>query len=41
MAITILLKRDSGYADRFRQYRDLLDGLEVGRIRNGEEKVLR
>jgi hypothetical protein len=38
VAITLLLKRDSGYADRIRQYRVLLDGTEIGRINDGEEK---
>jgi hypothetical protein len=39
MATTIRLKRDSGYADRLRKYRVLLDGQEIGRIGDGEEKV--
>jgi hypothetical protein len=38
MPTTLALKRDSGFADRLRQYRVILDGLEIGRIGNGEEK---
>jgi hypothetical protein len=36
MSTLIALSRDSGYADRTRKYRVLLDGVEVGRIANGE-----
>jgi hypothetical protein len=39
VATTISLNRDSGYADRRREYRVLLDGLEIGRIGNGERKI--
>jgi hypothetical protein len=38
MATTLVLKRDSGYADRIRQYRVLLDDQEIGQIGDGEEK---
>ena len=38
MATTLTINRDSGYADRVRQYRVLLDGSEIGRIGNGETK---
>jgi hypothetical protein len=36
--VTIVLRRDSGYADRLRKYRVILDDLEIGRIGNGDEK---
>ena len=36
MTTFITLSRDSGYADRIRAYRVLIDGLEVGTISNGE-----
>ena len=36
MTTTVTLNRDSGYADRVRDYRVLLDGSEIGRIANGE-----
>src|SRR5580698_7045736 len=35
MNASISLTRDSGYADRRRQYRVLIDGVEVGRIADG------
>lgn len=38
MGSTISVSRDSGYADRIRAYRVLLDGNEIGRIGNGETK---
>jgi hypothetical protein len=38
MATTISVSRDSGYADRRRDYRVLLDGAEIGRIGNGGQK---
>lgn len=38
MATTITLNRDSGYTDRLRDYRVLLDGSEIGRIGNGETR---
>jgi hypothetical protein len=38
MTTTLSLKRDSGFADRLRDYRVLLDGREIGRIGNGEDK---
>jgi hypothetical protein len=37
MAI-IAVSRDSGYADRLRDYRVLLDGGEIGRLGNAGEK---
>lgn len=39
MASFITLSRDSGYADRIRAYRVLIDGTEVGTIDNGESKT--
>lgn len=33
----IRLKRDSGYADRMRAYKVILDGKEVAKIRNGQQ----
>lgn len=39
MTSFITLARDSGYADRIRSYRVLLDGLEIGTISNGESKT--
>ena len=33
----IRLKRDSGYADRMRAYKVILDGKEVTKIRNGQQ----
>jgi hypothetical protein len=38
MSSTISVSRDSGYADRRRDYRVLLDGAEIGRIGNGGQK---
>jgi hypothetical protein len=38
MATAIKISRDSGIADRIREYRVLLDGAEIGRIGNGETK---
>jgi hypothetical protein len=38
MTTTLSLDRDSGYADRVRDYRVLVDGLEIGRIANGEQR---
>jgi hypothetical protein len=38
MPTTISVSRDSGYADRLRDYRVLLDGAEIGRIGNGAAK---
>ena len=35
---TICISRDSVFRDRFRDYRVLLDGREIGRIGNGQEK---
>jgi hypothetical protein len=35
----LTLKRDSGYADRARAYKVVLDGKVIGEIRNGEEKT--
>jgi hypothetical protein len=35
---TISVSRDSGYADRLRDYRVLLDGAEIGRVGHGGEK---
>ena len=32
------LTRDSGYADRARAYKVILDGAEIGEIRNGETR---
>ena len=32
------MSRGSGYADRLRDYRVILDGQEIGRIGNGETK---
>jgi hypothetical protein len=34
----IKLTRHSVYADRFRSYKVMLDGMEIGEIKNGEEK---
>lgn len=39
MSTAISLKRDSGYADRLRKYRVLVDGQEIGRIGDSEEKT--
>lgn len=39
MTSFITLSRDSGYADRIRAYRILVDGVEVGTINNGESKT--
>jgi hypothetical protein len=39
MTTTVSLKRDSGYADRLRKYRVLLDAQEIGRIGDGEKRV--
>jgi hypothetical protein len=38
MTTTLSLKRDSAFADRLRNYRVHLDGREIGRIGNGEDK---
>jgi hypothetical protein len=38
MPTTISVSRDSGYADRLRDYRVLLDGAEIGRVRHGGER---
>jgi hypothetical protein len=38
MPTTISVIRDSGYADRLRDYRILLDGAEIGRVGNGGER---
>jgi hypothetical protein len=35
---TIRIKRGTGYADRFRYYKVILDGKEIGEIANGESK---
>lgn len=32
------IKRDSGYADRLRDYSVILDGIQTGKIGNGETK---
>lgn len=34
----ITITRDSGYADRLRKYKVLLDDVEIGEISNGETK---
>ena len=34
----IIIKRVTGYADKFRAYKVLLDGIEIGDIRQGESK---
>jgi hypothetical protein len=34
----ISVRRESAFFDRFRDYRILLDGREIGRIGNGQEK---
>ena len=36
---SLTIKRDSGYADRLRRYRVLVDGSEIGKIGNGETKT--
>jgi hypothetical protein len=36
---TISVSRDRGYADKWRDYRVLLDDREIGRIGNGSEKL--
>jgi hypothetical protein len=38
MPTTISVSRDSGYADRLRDYRVLLDGPEIGRIGDAGER---
>lgn len=38
MTTTITITRDSGYADRVRDYRVCLNGTEIGRISNGQTK---
>ena len=38
MNASITLSRGTGYADRLRAYRVMLDGEEIGRIGNGETK---
>lgn len=35
----ITIQRDSGYADRLRNYKVLLDGVKIGEIRDGERKT--
>jgi len=35
----LIVVRDSGYADRLRAYRILLDGIVIGTIKNGETKT--
>ena len=35
---SLTIVRDSGYADRIRAYRVILDGQKIGEIRNGETK---
>jgi hypothetical protein len=40
MPTTITISRDSGYADRLRDYRVLIDRIEVAGIGNGETKTL-
>ena len=37
-ATAITITRDSGYVDRFRDYRVYLNGTEIGRILNGQTK---
>ena len=37
----ITIRRDSGYADRFRSYRIMIDGEERGEIGNGETVTIR
>jgi hypothetical protein len=39
MHTSISLTRDSGYADKVRDYRVMLDGGEIGRIADGECKT--
>jgi hypothetical protein len=34
----IIIKRGKGYADKMRAYKVLLDGTEIGNIRQGESK---
>lgn len=34
----VIIQRDSGYADRIRKYKVILNGKEVGKIGNGETK---
>lgn len=34
----IIITRDSGYADRLRKYKILIDGTEIGEISDGETK---
>jgi hypothetical protein len=36
---SITISRDSGYADRIRSYRVVVDDLEIGKINNGESKT--
>ncbi len=36
----IRIKRDSGYADRLRAYKIVLDGNVIGEIRNGQQSEL-
>jgi hypothetical protein len=40
MNSSITISRDSGYADRIRDYLVVVDGNEVGRLKNGETRVL-
>lgn len=40
MPTTITISRDSGYADRLRDYRVLVDRIEEAGIGNGETKTL-
>ena len=39
MASTIRLTRGSGYRDKARAYKVLIDGAEVGTIKDGQEEV--
>lgn len=34
---TLTLRRDAGWADKIRDYRIIIDGAEVGRLREGAE----
>lgn len=34
---TLIVRRDRGYADKWRKYRILLDGVEIGKLAQGEE----
>src|SRR5688572_19515030 len=39
MGSSVTISRDSGYADRLRSYRVVVDDSEVGTISNGESKT--